>query len=135
VNIWSPREGTIEVGVKGSATLNSYFPSQGGYVASMAYRNALDQEVVHSIGVFRLHGRVVLSCFAGARAQGEAGVKTRYRPAETSAGATALLGTPSVAISPRGSLGVKADAFAGAQVGGTLSGIFEWVAPDKQGTG
>ncbi|MDH0640972.1 LysM peptidoglycan-binding domain-containing protein, partial [Pseudomonas sp. GD03860] len=144
VNSWNPREGTIDVGVKGNAAfslaeasvaLHSYFPDQGGYVASMVYRNALDQAVTHPIGVFRLHGKLELSCFAGVRAQAEAGVATGYRPSETSAGATALLGPPTVAITPHGSVGVKADGFAGAQLGGALSGAFQWVAPDDQGKG
>ncbi|MDD2058077.1 hypothetical protein NPS58_11645 [Pseudomonas putida] len=113
VNSWNPREGTIDVGVKGNAAfslaeasvaLHSYFPDQGGYVASIVYRNALDQAVTHPIGVFRLHGKLELSCFAGVRAQAEAGVATGYRPSETSAGATALLGPPTVAITPTAAL-------------------------------
>ncbi|WP_442107758.1 LysM peptidoglycan-binding domain-containing protein [Pseudomonas sp. NUPR-001] len=144
VNNWNPREGNIEVGVKGSAafslaeasaSLTRFFPSQGGYVANMSYRNALGKEVLHPIGVFRLNGKLELSCFLGAKAQGEAGVKTQYKPSETPAGATALLGTPNMAVGPSGHIGVKADAFAGAQAGGALSGAFEWVAPDKQGLG
>src|SRR5690606_23265674 len=88
VNNWNPKEGNIDVGVKGSAafslveasaSLNSYFPSQGGYVANMAYRNALKQEVLHPMGVFRMSGRLELSCFVGAKLQGEAGVKTQDR--------------------------------------------------------
>ncbi|MGB9088086.1 MAG: LysM domain-containing protein, partial [Pseudomonas farsensis] len=62
VNNWNPKEGNIDVGVKGSAafslaeasvSLNTYFPDQGGYVATMAYRNALGKEVLHPMGVFR----------------------------------------------------------------------------------
>lgn len=144
VNDWNPKEGNIDVGVKGSAafslaeasvTLNAYFPDQGGYVASMAYRNALGKEVLHPIGVFRLSGKLELSCFVGAQAQGSAGVKTQYKPTETPAGATALLGTPSMEVGRGGNIGVKCEAFAGAQAGGALSGAFEWVAPDKQGMG
>jgi murein DD-endopeptidase MepM/ murein hydrolase activator NlpD len=144
VNNWDPKEGNIDVGVKGSAafslaeasaSLNSYFPSQGGYVANMAYRNALKEEVLHPMGVFRLSGKLELSCFVGAKLQGEAGVKTQYKPTETPAGATALLGTPTMEVGPSGYIGVKCEAFAGAQTGGALSGAFEWVEPNKQGTG
>jgi hypothetical protein len=144
VNNWNPKEGNIDVGVKGSAafslaeasaSLNSYFPSQGGYVANMAYRNALKEEVLHPMGVFRLSGKLELSCFVGAKLQGEAGVKTQYKPTETPAGATALLGTPTMEVGPSGYIGVKCEAFAGAQTGGALSGAFEWVEPNKQGTG
>lgn len=144
VNSWNPKEGNIDVGVKGSAafslaeasaSLNSYFPSQGGYVANMAYLNALKEEVLHPMGVFRLSGKLELSCFVGAKLQGEAGVKTQYKPTETPAGATALLGTPTMELGRSGNIGVKCDAFAGAQTGGALSGAFEWVEPEKQGTG
>jgi hypothetical protein len=82
VNNWNPREGNIEVGVKGSAmfslaeasaSLNTYFPDQGGRVANMAYRNALGQEVLQPMGVFRLSGKLELSCYAGAKGVGGAG--------------------------------------------------------------
>ncbi|MFW9082932.1 LysM peptidoglycan-binding domain-containing protein [Pseudomonas sp. P2757] len=144
VNSWNPKEGNIDVGVKGSAafslaeasaSLNTYFPDQGGYVANMAYRNALGKEVLHPMGVFRLSGKLELSCFVGAKLQGEAGVKTQYKRTETPAGATALLGTPTMELGRSGNIGVKCDAFAGAQTGGALSGAFEWVEPEKQGTG
>lgn len=144
VNNWNPKEGNIDVGVKGSAafslaeasvSLNSYFPDQGGYVANMAYRNALGKEVLHPMGVFRLSGKLELSCFVGAKSQGAAGVKTQYKPTETPAGATALLGTPTMEVGPSGNIGVKCEAFAGAQTGGALSGSFDWIEPNKQGTG
>lgn len=144
VNDWNPKEGNIDVGVKGSAafslaeasvSLNSYFPDQGGHVANMAYRNALGKEVLHPMGVFRLSGKLELSCFVGAKSQGAAGVKTQYKPTETPAGATALLGTPTMEVGPSGYIGVKCEAFAGAQTGGALSGAFEWVEPEKQGIG
>ncbi|MBM3103493.1 LysM peptidoglycan-binding domain-containing protein [Pseudomonas sp. V1] len=144
VNSWDPKEGNVDVGVKGSAafslaegsaSLVRYFPSQGGYVASMSYRNALGQEVLHPMGVFRMSGKLELSCFVGANVQGEAGVKVQYKPTETSAGATALLGSPTMEVGTGGNIGVKADAFAGAQAGGALTGALEWVEPEKQGTG
>jgi len=87
------------------------------------------------MGVFRLSGKLELTCFVGAKVAGEAGVTVQYKPTETPAGATALLGTPTMEVGPSGNVGVKCDAFAGAQAGGALSGAFEWVEPDKQGTG
>lgn len=63
------------------------------------------------------------------------GIEAQYKPTETPAGATALLGTPTMEVGPSGNIGVKCEAFAGAQAGGALSGAFEWVEPDKQGTG
>ena len=144
INSWDPKEGNIEVGVKGSAALSlaeasvsltSYFPNQGGYVANMAYRNALKKEVLHPMGVFRMSGKLELSCFVGAKVQLEAGVKSQYKPTELPTGATALLGTPTMEVGRSGNIGVKLDGFAGAQTGGALSGSFDWVEPDKQGTG
>ncbi|MGY2293604.1 LysM peptidoglycan-binding domain-containing protein [Pseudomonas sp. SDO528_S397] len=147
INSWEPGKGNIEIGVKasaaislaeGSITLKSFFPDQGGYVVRMPYRNAQGKEVVSDIGVFRLDGKVELSCFAGATVQGEAGVKAQYKPKEVEAsGATALLSPPSVQVDERrgGSLGVKGNAFAGVQGGGTVTGTLKWLDPAKQGTG
>ncbi|NMY36091.1 MULTISPECIES: LysM domain-containing protein [unclassified Pseudomonas] len=142
VNSWEPEEGNIDVGVKGSAafslgegsvTFDRYFPDKGGYVATMAYRNALGEEVLHPMGVFRLGGKLELSCFVGAKSQVETGVNIQYKPSETPAGATALLGPPTMEVGRSGYVGVKCDAFAGAQTGGALSGFFEWIEPDEGG--
>lgn len=66
INSWDPKNGEIEVGVKGSAAfslaegrvaLESYFPSQGSRTVQMAYRNALGKTVYHPFGSFRLLGR------------------------------------------------------------------------------
>lgn len=147
INSWEPGKGNIELGVKGSAAislaegsvaLKSFFPDQGGYVVRMPYRNAKGQEVVSDIGIFRLDGKVELSCFAGATAQGQAGVKAQYKPKEVEAsGATALLSTPDLAVDKKrgGSLGVKGNAFAGVQGGGTVTGTLKWLDPAKQGGG
>ena len=93
----------------------------------MAYRNALGKEVLHPMGVFRLSGKLELTCFVGAKVAGEAGVTVQYKPTETPAGATALLGAPTIEVGPSGNVGVKCDAFAGAQAGGALSGAFAWI--------
>jgi LysM repeat protein len=147
INSWEPGKGNIELGVKGSAAislaegsaaLKSFFPDQGGYVVRMPYRNAKGQEIVSDIGVFRLDGKVELSCFVGATAQGQAGVKAQYKPKEVEAsGATALLSSPSMAVDKKrgGSLGVKGNAFAGVQSGGTVTGTLKWLDPAKQGGG
>lgn len=146
INSWDMQNGEIEVGVKGSAAfslaegrvaLESYFPSQGGRTVQMAYKNALGKTVYHPFGSFRLLGKVELSCFVGAHAQGSAGVKANYKPTEQPAGATALLGTPhaSTQLSRGGQVGLKADAFAGAQAGGSLTGAMQWIEPAKEGRG
>ncbi|WPN60073.1 LysM domain-containing protein [Pseudomonas sp. P9_31] len=147
INSWEPRKGNIEVGVKGSAAislaegsaaLKSFFPDQGGYVVRMPYRNAEGKEVVSDIGIFRLDGKVELSCFVGATAQGQAGVKAQYKPKEVEAsGATALLSTPSMAVDKKrgGAVGLKGNAFAGVQGGGIVTGTLKWLDPAKQGGG
>ncbi|WP_095191167.1 LysM domain-containing protein [Pseudomonas sp. Irchel 3E19] len=147
INSWEPGKGNIEVGVKGSAAISlaegsvamkGYFPDQGGYVVRMPYRNAEGKEVVSDIGIFRLEGKVELSCFVGATAQGQAGVKAQYKPKEAEAsGATALLSTPDIAVDKKrgGSLGLKGNAFAGVQGGGTVTGTLKWLDSTKQGVG
>lgn len=147
INSWEPGKGNIEVGVKGSAAISlaegsvamkGYFPDQGGYVVQMPYRNAEGKEVVSNIGIFRLEGKVELSCFVGATAQGQAGVKAQYKPKEAEAsGATALLSTPDIAVDKKrgGSLGLKGNAFAGVQGGGTVTGTLKWLDSTKQGVG
>ena len=145
VNSWNPAEGSIEVGAKGSAafslgegsvSLNSYFPSQGGKTMQLAYRNANGDTVVHPFGVFRLQGKLEMSCFVGAQAQGSAGVKAQYRPSdEGPGGATALLGSPRIEAGRGGYIGVKGDAFAGAQAGGAISGVMQWIEPSRVGRG
>jgi hypothetical protein len=147
INSWEPGKGNVEIGVKGSAAISlaegsaaikGFFPDQGGYVVRMPYRNAEGKEVVSDIGVFRLEGKVELSCFVGATAQGQTGVKAQYKPKEAEAsGATAFLSTPDIAVDKRrgGSLGVKGNAFAGVQGGGTLTGTLKWLDSTKLGVG
>ncbi|MGE4405864.1 LysM peptidoglycan-binding domain-containing protein [Pseudomonas sp.] len=145
VNNWNPAEGNIEVGAKASAAfslaegavaLTSFFPSQGGYPLRLRYRNGEGQEVDCPLGVVRLQGKVELSCFVGAHAQASAGAKVQYRPGDEGAGgATALLGSPHIAPSRGGNIGLKGDAFAGAQAGGALTGALQWVEPSAQARG
>ncbi|MFK4076165.1 LysM peptidoglycan-binding domain-containing protein [Ectopseudomonas khazarica] len=145
VNNWNPAEGNIEVGAKasaafslaeGSVSLTSFFPSQGGYPLRLRYRNAEGKDVDCPLGVIRLQGKVELSCFVGAHAQASAGVSVRYKPSDEGAGgATALLGSPHIEPSRGGNIGLKGDAFAGAQAGGALSGALQWVEPSNQGKG
>lgn len=145
VNEWNPANGNIEVGAKasaafslaeGSVSLTTFFPTQGGYPLRLRYRNGAGQEVDCPMGVLRLQGKVELSCFVGAHAQASAGVKVQYKPSDEGAGgATALLGSPHIAPSRGGNIGLKGDAFAGAQAGGALSGALQWIEPAKEGRG
>lgn len=145
VNSWNPAEGNIEVGAKGSAAYSlgeaavaftAFFPSQGGRTMQLAYRNANGETVLHPFGVFRLQGKLEVSCFVGAQLQGRAQAKAQYKPSdEGPSGATALLGSPRLETSRGGYIGVKGDAFAGAQAGGALSGALQWIEPSKVGRG
>jgi len=102
----------------------------------LAYRNANGDTVLHPFGVFRLHGKLEMSCFVGAQAQASAGAKAQYKPSdEGPGGATALLGSPRIEAGRGGYIGVKGDAFAGAQAGGAISGAMQWIEPSKVGRG
>ncbi|WP_083453385.1 type VI secretion system Vgr family protein [Desulfatitalea tepidiphila] len=144
INSWQIDKGQVEIGVKagaaislaeGKVALNTFYPSQGGYPLHLSYRNGLGQTIHHPFGALRLHGSVVLSCFTGAQAFADAGIKATYKAQEVASGATALLGTPSVSVGLGGRLGLKAEAFAGARAGGSLSGDLQWLAPAHQGRG
>ncbi|MEH6567223.1 MAG: LysM domain-containing protein [Halopseudomonas sp.] len=145
VNSWNPAKGNIEVGAKGSAAYSlgeaavafaAFFPSQGGRTMQLAYRNANGETVLHPFGVFRLQGKLEFSAFLGAQVQGSAQAKAQYKPSdEGPSGATALLGSPRLETSRGGYIGVKGDAFAGAQAGGALSGALQWIEPSKVGRG
>ncbi len=101
----------------------------------LAYRNANGETVLHPFGVFRLHGKLEVSCFVGAQVQGSAQARAQYKPSEGPSGATALLGSPRIETGRGGNIGVKGDAFAGAQAGGALSGALQWIEPSKVGHG
>ncbi|WP_312448078.1 hypothetical protein [Stutzerimonas nitrititolerans] len=139
IKSFNPAKGEIDVGVKceaafslaeGRITTTTYFPSRAGSTLQISYRNALGDSVRHSFGSFRLNGSLELSCFAGVKGGIEAGIKTGKGAAESPSGALALLGTPSIDASKAGGrAGLKAEGFAGGEVGGALSGAVEWLPP------
>lgn len=145
IRSFNPKKGEIDVGVKceaafslaeGKVTTTTYFPNRAGSTLQISYRNALGQPVRHSFGSFRLNGSLELTCFAGVKGGVEAGIKTGKGAAEGPSGALALLGTPSIDASKAGGrAGVKAEGFAGAEVGGALSGAVEWLPPAEFGKG
>ena len=145
VKSFNPKAGEIDIGVKGEAAfslaegkvaLKAFYPNQGGYAARIAYKNADGKMVYHPFGSFRLNGSIELSCFAGVKGGAEASLQTAKKQ-EESAGAFALIGTPSPEVVNRrtGRLGLKVEGFAGAQAGGTVSGSLEWLEPEKFGKG
>ncbi len=102
----------------------------------LAYRNANGETVLHPFGMFRLHGKLEVSCFVGAQVQGSAQARAQYKPSnEGPSGASALLGSPRIETGRGGNIGIKGDAFAGAQAGGALSGALQWIEPEKVGRG
>jgi murein DD-endopeptidase MepM/ murein hydrolase activator NlpD len=145
IRSFNPKKGEIDVGVKceaafslaeGKVTTTTYFPNRAGSTLQISYRNAVGQPVSHSFGSFRLNGSLELSCFAGVKGGVEAGIKTGKGAAEGPSGALALLGTPSIDASKAGGrAGIKAEGFAGAEVGGALSGAVEWLPPADFGKG
>ncbi|QPI11328.1 LysM peptidoglycan-binding domain-containing protein [Stutzerimonas stutzeri] len=145
IRSFNPKKGEIDVGVKceaafslaeGKVTTTTYFPNRAGSTLQISYRNALGQPVRHSFGSFRLNGSLELSCFAGVKGGVEAGIKTGKGAAEGPSGALALLGAPSIDASKAGGrTGIKAEGFAGAEVGGALSGAVEWLPPADYGKG
>lgn len=145
IRSFNPKKGEIDVGVKceaafslaeGKVTTTTYFPNRAGSTLQISYRNALGQPVRHSFGSFRLNGSLELSCFAGVKGGVEAGIKTGKGAAEGPSGALALLGAPSIDASKAGGrAGIKAEGFAGAEVGGALSGAVEWLPPADFGKG
>lgn len=145
IRSFNPKKGEIDVGVKceaafslaeGKVTTTTFFPSRAGSTLQISYRNALGHPVRHSFGSFRLNGSLELSCFAGVKGSVEAGIKTGKGAAEGPSGALALLGAPSIDASKAGGrAGLKAEGFAGAEVGGALSGAVEWLPPADFGKG
>ncbi|WP_213663569.1 LysM peptidoglycan-binding domain-containing protein [Stutzerimonas stutzeri] len=145
IKSFNPAKGEIDVGVKceaafalaeGKVTTTTFFPNRAGSTLQISYRNAVGKPVRHSFGSFRLNGSLELSCFAGAKGGLEAGVKSGKGAVEGPSGALVLLGTPSIDASKAGGrVGLKAEAFAGAEAGGALSGAVEWLPPADYGKG
>lgn len=138
VNSWNPSAGEIDVGVSGNAafslgegciSMEAYLPSQGGYPLNICYRSINGELINYSFGAFRAMGKVELTCFAGARVDAELGASAQYKASEQSAGATALLDSPSLDTGPGGSVALRGNAFAGVQAGGSLTGALQWAAP------
>ncbi|NIY94597.1 LysM peptidoglycan-binding domain-containing protein [Vibrio diazotrophicus] len=131
-----PMDGNVDVGVSASAKialaeasvqLNSYLPYEAGFPVSLSYTDANGNPQEHSFGRFRTNACITMSCFVGA--MGSATAEVSNQGQEQVAGHSVLL-APSISMSEsRGRIGVKAEGFAGAQVGGELTGGIEWQNP------
>ncbi|NWF06049.1 LysM domain-containing protein, partial [Pseudomonas gingeri] len=135
---FDPKAGTVSLGVKGQAsfalaegkiTFSHFLPNQGGRDFFIAYKDAHGQRVYHRFGAFRLRGAVELSCFSGITASGSGTVGVKWKPAPS--GASALLLSPEL-DARGGKVQLKGNGFAGAQLGGALTGGLEWMAPALQ---
>lgn len=122
--------------LEGSVGSTVTLPRAAGFDCFISYQNEKKEMIYHRFGAFRLKGEIVLSCFAGAKLNGEASASVQLLPGkkeETSSGATALV-DPSVEVdsTPGGNVVIKGGAFAGAEAGGSISGAIEWLHPEKQ---
>lgn len=107
---------------EGKIEAKAYLPYKKGYPIGISYFDANLKVAKVPLGCFRLNAGVSLRCFVGASAS-------------ASAGASILL-SPSIALEVDedvGSVGLKGEAFAGAQAGGELTGALEWQSPQNLG--
>lgn len=134
-----PLDGQIDIGISAQAKValaeasvkfESFLPYEAGFPISLTYTDINKKEQQYSFGRFRTKGCLTMSCFAGA--VGSATAEASNQVEEQKAGHTVLL-SPSISMDQsKGRIGVKAEGFAGAQVGGELTGGFEWLHPDKE---
>jgi|GEM_PF-5511302 len=136
-----PFDGEVDIGISASAKvalaeasvkLESYMPYEAGFPISLSYTDANGKPKEHSFGRFRTKACITMSCFVGA--MGSATAEASNQVQEQPAGHSVLL-APSVSMGEsRGRIGVKAEGFAGAQVGGELTGGIEWQNPQYADT-
>ncbi len=134
-----PLDGQIDIGISAEAKValaeasvhfKSFLPYKSGYPLSLTYTDINKQKQEYSFGRFRTYGRITMSCFAGATSSATAEVSNKLE--NRAAGHTVLL-SPSISMGQsKGRIGVKAEGFAGAKLGGEVSGDIEWLHPDKQ---
>lgn len=133
--------GRVDIGIGAQASFSlaeaavkfeSFLPYEAGFPLSLTYRDANKQIQQYSFGRFRTKATVIMSCFAGVMGSATASVSNQAQ--EQPAGHSMLL-SPAVSMGEHnGRVGVKAEGFAGAQVGGQLTGGVEWLNPEKENT-
>ncbi|GLT13470.1 LysM peptidoglycan-binding domain-containing protein [Vibrio algivorus] len=143
---FEPSKGNVDIGVKAEAAYSlaeasveftSYLPYEAGFPISLSYTDANKQTMNYSFGRFRTNCTAKLSCFAGAMVSGSAGVSNQGSQNSQQPAGHSILLAPSVGMGVNqatGQVGVKAEGFVGAQVGGELSGGLEWQHPEKETT-
>ncbi|WP_417884463.1 hypothetical protein [Vibrio rumoiensis] len=117
----------------------AYVPYKKGWDLSLTYQNENKEECRYSFGRFRFSAAIELSAFLGVTASGNAGATaTTDTKVENPNPGTDIIIAPNVSIgsqdatktTPGGNIGVKAEGFAGAQLGGQVTGAVEWLDPD-----
>ncbi|MCF7352898.1 LysM domain-containing protein [Vibrio sp. CK2-1] len=143
---FEPSKGNVDIGIKAEAAYSlaeasveftSYLPYEAGFPISLSYTDANKQTMNHSFGRFRTNCTAKLSCFAGVMVSGSAGISNQNSQNNQQPAGHSILLAPSVGMGVNqatGQVGVKAEGFSGAQVGGELSGGLEWQHPDKETT-
>ncbi|WP_417883201.1 LysM peptidoglycan-binding domain-containing protein [Vibrio rumoiensis] len=143
---FEPSKGKVDIGIKAEAAYSlaeasveftSYLPYETGFPISLSYTDANKQTMNYSFGRFRTNCTAKLSCFAGAMVSGSAGVSNQGSQNSQQPAGHSILLAPSVGMGVNqatGQVGIKAEGFAGAQVGGELSGGLEWQHPEKEST-
>lgn len=131
------KQAKLDIGVKvsgqvslaeASAKIETYLPYAVGYELSFTYKDGLNS-MRHSFGYFRLYGNLDMSCFVGTKGGTNAQANVDLR--SQAAGHTILLGADVNMDTHDTGVGMKADGFAGIDVGGSLTGAIEWMHPDK----
>ncbi len=137
VNAFDLSTGEIDIGTKASASMalleaeaklaEVFVPNEAGWDCRFTYRNRNGDLTDMAFGAFRFSGDIILNCFVGGRASGEASAKL-----STGAASFLLSDKKKVEASPSAGLAVTGNAFAGAEAGGAVGGQFSWVHPREQ---
>ncbi|EKO3930703.1 LysM peptidoglycan-binding domain-containing protein [Vibrio fluvialis] len=135
-SVLEPTNGKVDIGIgaeasfalaEGAVGVSRYFPYERGYAVELSYIDANKQPAVYPFGCFRAKMSLMLSCFIGGMANGRLDISNQ--PNENPGHKVLLAPTINMGTSPSGGVGVKADIFGGAQVGGQVEGGLEWQAP------
>ncbi|MCE0495089.1 LysM peptidoglycan-binding domain-containing protein [Vibrio salinus] len=117
-----------------SVKANCYVPYEKGFGLTLSYLDANKNPALYSFGRFRFNAGIELGAFVGVTVDGKAGAEggnNREQPSGTE-----VLLSPRANIGPcknhGGQIGISGEGFAGAQVGGKLTGGIEWLDPKDE---
>ncbi|MFP3977603.1 LysM peptidoglycan-binding domain-containing protein [Marinobacter sp. KMM 10035] len=137
VNAFDLSTGEIDIGTKASASMalleaevklvEVFVPHENGWDCRFTYKNRNGELTDMAFGAFRFSGEITLNCFAGGRVSGEASARL-----STGAASFLLSDKKKIEASPTAGLAVTGNAFAGAEAGGSVGGMFSWVHPSER---